>query len=95
MAGPEKQRTKSNQSTKAFAKDYWASLMNRERQYFDSDLSAKKRKKASPKAKGTYSLEKGMTSLATRMKAAGLDYAQPLRAAQKEKSVNQKKKLRK
>ena len=87
MAGPEKQRTKSNQSTKAFAKDYWASLMNRERQYFDRDLSTKGRKKTSSKAKGTYSLEKGMTSLATRMKAAGLDYAQPLRAAQKEKSA--------
>ena len=87
MAGPEKQRTKRNQSTKAFAKDYWASLMDRERQYFDRDLSAKKRKKASPKAKSTYSLEKGMTSLAARMKAAGLDYDQPLRAAQKEKSA--------
>ena len=47
MAGPEKQRTKSNQGTKAF----WTSLMDKAKQDFDRDLSAKERKKTSPKAK--------------------------------------------
>ena len=47
MAGPEKQRTKSNQGTKSF----WTRLMDKAKQDFDRDLSAKKRKKTSPKAK--------------------------------------------
>ena len=40
MAGPEKQRTKFNQGTKAF----WTSLMDKAKQDFDRDLSAKERK---------------------------------------------------
>ena len=40
MAGPEKQRTKFNQGTKAF----WTSLMDKAKQDFDRDLPAKKRK---------------------------------------------------
>jgi hypothetical protein len=53
MAGPEKQRTKFNQGTKAF----WTSLMDKAKQDFDRDLGeedferglAKKRKKTSPR----------------------------------------------
>jgi hypothetical protein len=47
MAGPEKQRTKSNQGTKAF----WARLMDKAKQDFDRDLLAKERKKTSSKAR--------------------------------------------
>ena len=47
MAGPEKQRTKGNQGTKAF----WTSFMDKVKQDFERDLLAKKRKKTSPKAK--------------------------------------------
>ena len=43
MAGPEKQRTKFNQGTKS----YWTRLMDKAKQDFDRDLSAKKRKKTS------------------------------------------------
>jgi hypothetical protein len=45
MAGPEKQRTKGNQGTKSF----WTRLMDKAKQDFDRDLSAKERKKTSPK----------------------------------------------
>jgi len=45
MAGPEKQRTKFNQGTKAF----WTSFMDKVKQDFDRDLLAKKRKKTSPR----------------------------------------------
>jgi len=38
MAGPEKQRTKFNQGTKS----YWTRLMDKTKQDFDRDLSAKK-----------------------------------------------------
>ena len=47
MAGPEKQRTKFNQGTKAF----WTRLMDKAKQDFNMDLSAKKRKKTSSKAR--------------------------------------------
>ena len=47
MAGPEKQRTKFNQGTKAF----WTSLMDKAKQDFDRDLLAKERKKTSSKAR--------------------------------------------
>ena len=93
MAGPEKQRTKGNQSTKAFARNYWTNLMDKAKQDFNRDLLAKGSKKTSSKSKSTYSLEKGMTSLAARAKAAGLSYDQPMKAAKKEKSANQKKNL--
>jgi len=81
MAGPEKQRTKFNQGTKAF----WTSLMDKAKQDFDRDLSAKERKKTSPRKskKGAYSLEEAMTNLAARAKAVGLDYERPMKAAQK------------
>ena len=91
MAGPEKQRTKFNQGTKAF----WTSLMDKAKQDFDRDLGeedferglAKKRKKTSPRKskKGAYSLEEAMTNLAARAKAVGLDYERPMKAAQKAK----------
>ena len=45
MAGPEKQRTKSNQGTKSF----WTRLMDKAKQDFDRDLLAKERKKTSPR----------------------------------------------
>jgi hypothetical protein len=46
MAGPEKQRTKSNQAPKAF----WTRLMDKAKKDFKKDLLAEKRKKASPEA---------------------------------------------
>ena len=47
MAGPEKQRTKFNQGTKAF----WTSLMDKAKQDFDRDLLIEQRKKAKSKSK--------------------------------------------
>jgi hypothetical protein len=47
MASPEKQRTKSNQGTKSF----WTRLMDKAKQDFDRDLSAKERKKTSKVSK--------------------------------------------
>jgi hypothetical protein len=47
MAGPEKQRNKFNQGTKAF----WTSLMDKAKQDFNMDLSAKKRKSKKRKSK--------------------------------------------
>jgi len=44
MAGSEKQRTKSNQGTKAF----WTSLMDKAKQDFDRDLSAASKKRLPP-----------------------------------------------